>query len=334
MADPDAWAQAADRWKRLGDPFWTATARLHEAEAAAASGATARAGQALHDAHQLAGDLGAVTLLAQIEALSRRTRLGVKAPAPRVLAAATIDHLGLTPREAEVLALVAAGRNEPRDRRAPLRLREDSQRPRLQHPAQARRQQPSRRRGRPTPRRHLTDRNARICGRPNGDRAPQADDEIMLCRADCCCIPGTMPRSPGLTVSNGLRPHGCDADGPPPPEDVGCKTAKHPFSRPTVAATRVVRRSHDAPHRSRRCRPGRAAPSSAHISSTRRWRSLTYSFPAMLGDGCRRQDRPGDRRELTPPRRRPPLCEPWVAAWRHRRRPRPNGDQPPSFAGR
>jgi DNA-binding CsgD family transcriptional regulator/tetratricopeptide (TPR) repeat protein len=108
--DPDAWAQAADRWERLGDPLWRATARLHEAEAAAASGATARAADALHQAHRLAVDLGAVTLLARIEALSRRTRISVEAPTPRVLSAATIDHLGLTPREAEVLSLVAAGR--------------------------------------------------------------------------------------------------------------------------------------------------------------------------------------------------------------------------------
>jgi len=107
--DPDAWAEAAQRWERLADPLWVATARLHEAEAAAASGATARAAEALHHAHQLAVDLGAVVLLAEVEAFSRRTRLGVTAPAPRVLAAATIDHLGLTPREAEVLGLLAAG---------------------------------------------------------------------------------------------------------------------------------------------------------------------------------------------------------------------------------
>jgi DNA-binding NarL/FixJ family response regulator len=107
--DPDAWAEAAERWERLGDPLWTATARLHEAEAAVASGETARGAEALHRAHELAVHLGAVALLAEVEAVSRRTRLGVKAPAPRVLAAATIDHLRLTPREAEVLGLVAAG---------------------------------------------------------------------------------------------------------------------------------------------------------------------------------------------------------------------------------
>ena len=107
--DPDAWAEAAHRWERLADPFWTATARLHEAEAAAASSATARAADALHRAHQLAVGLGAVFLLVDIEAVSRRTRLSLDAPASTVLDEAAIDHLGLTPREAEVLALVANG---------------------------------------------------------------------------------------------------------------------------------------------------------------------------------------------------------------------------------
>ncbi len=108
--DPDAWAEAVLAWERLGDPFWTAAARLREAEAAAVSGETARAADALRHAHQLANGLGAVTLLADIERLSRRTRIGVDAPTPLVLRAGTIDQLGLTPREAEVLSLVAAGR--------------------------------------------------------------------------------------------------------------------------------------------------------------------------------------------------------------------------------
>ena len=41
--------------------------------------------------------------------MSRRTRLSVDAPVAVVLDDAAIDRLGLTPREAEVLALVAAG---------------------------------------------------------------------------------------------------------------------------------------------------------------------------------------------------------------------------------
>jgi DNA-binding NarL/FixJ family response regulator len=107
--EPDAWAEAAQRWEHLGDPFWVANARLHEAGAAAACGAASRAAGALQHAHQLALALGASTLLADIEATSRRTRLGLAAPAPAVLDEAATIGLGLTPREAEVLGLVAAG---------------------------------------------------------------------------------------------------------------------------------------------------------------------------------------------------------------------------------
>ena len=41
--------------------------------------------------------------------MSRRTRLSVEAPVVTVLESAATDQLGLTPREAEVLSLVAAG---------------------------------------------------------------------------------------------------------------------------------------------------------------------------------------------------------------------------------
>ena len=37
-SDPEAWAEAARRWADLGDPYWLATARVREAEAAAAVG--------------------------------------------------------------------------------------------------------------------------------------------------------------------------------------------------------------------------------------------------------------------------------------------------------
>ncbi len=108
-SDPEAWSEAARRWADLADPFWLAAARVREAEAAAAAGATARAAEALQEAHQLASSLGAVPLLTDIEAVSRRTRLSVEAPVAAVLDDAAVDHLGLTPREAEVLSLVATG---------------------------------------------------------------------------------------------------------------------------------------------------------------------------------------------------------------------------------
>lgn len=109
-ADPDAWVEAAERWSELGDVWWVAVARLREADAAATTGAADRAAASLREAHRLASELGAQPLLTQVEEVSRRTRLSVE-PAVRVtLRGSSIDQLGLTAREAEVLVLVAAGR--------------------------------------------------------------------------------------------------------------------------------------------------------------------------------------------------------------------------------
>jgi DNA-binding NarL/FixJ family response regulator len=108
--DPEAWAAAARRWEALGDRWATAVARMHEADAAFATGAHARAADALRTAYGMAAEVGAAPIVAQIEAVSRRTRLGLEAPEIRTLDRADAAGLGLTPREAEVLALVAAGR--------------------------------------------------------------------------------------------------------------------------------------------------------------------------------------------------------------------------------
>jgi DNA-binding NarL/FixJ family response regulator len=108
--DPDAWAEAAQGWRDLGDRWATAVARLREADAAAATGAAARASSSLREAHLIAAELGAVPLLGQIDAVSRRTRLSVEAPTRVTLNETSVERLGLTAREAEVLALVAGGR--------------------------------------------------------------------------------------------------------------------------------------------------------------------------------------------------------------------------------
>jgi DNA-binding CsgD family transcriptional regulator len=108
--DPGAWAEAARCWSELGDQWWTAVARLREAEASASTGAMARGAGALREAHRLASEMGAEPLLAQVEAVSRRTRLSVDVPARVALDTTSVRRLGLTPRESEVLALVASGR--------------------------------------------------------------------------------------------------------------------------------------------------------------------------------------------------------------------------------
>jgi DNA-binding CsgD family transcriptional regulator len=109
-SDPDAWADAAGAWDTLGDPWWAAVARLHEADAAASSGAAGRAATALREAHRAATELGAPALVARSEEISRRTRISLDEPTRVDLDDTSISRLGLTPREAEVLMLVSAGR--------------------------------------------------------------------------------------------------------------------------------------------------------------------------------------------------------------------------------
>ena len=108
--DADAWSEAAARWTELGDRWMTATALFREAEAAAHAGAADRASASLRHAHSIASELGAPALLAEIDAVSRRTRISVEAPTRLIVDESSAHSLGLTSREAEVLGLVAAGR--------------------------------------------------------------------------------------------------------------------------------------------------------------------------------------------------------------------------------
>jgi DNA-binding CsgD family transcriptional regulator len=110
VADADAFANAATAAEYIGDTWQAALARLYEADAARAAGAASRAVDALRAAYDRAADLGAQPLLADIEALGRRARISLEAPAVRPLEAHDTTRLGLTSREAEVLSLVAAGK--------------------------------------------------------------------------------------------------------------------------------------------------------------------------------------------------------------------------------
>jgi len=107
--DPDAWAEAVRRWEALGDGWWVVVARLREADAAVSAGDTARAADALRAAYDVAVELGAAGLVAEAEAISRRSRLSLEAPTRVTLDDTSVERLGLTAREAEVLALVATG---------------------------------------------------------------------------------------------------------------------------------------------------------------------------------------------------------------------------------
>jgi DNA-binding CsgD family transcriptional regulator/tetratricopeptide (TPR) repeat protein len=111
--DPAAWAAAATAWERLGQPYRVAYASFRQAEALlAGTGDRDTAAAALRRAAEVTGRLGARLLDAEVKALAQRARLHLAPPATATADTPTpAQQLGLTPREAEVLALVAVGRS-------------------------------------------------------------------------------------------------------------------------------------------------------------------------------------------------------------------------------
>jgi DNA-binding CsgD family transcriptional regulator/tetratricopeptide (TPR) repeat protein len=113
-SDPERWQAAVAAWERLEHPFEAAYARFRLAEALLAGGSPrGQAEAALRPAHQTAVALGAMPLRREIELLAQRGRLRLHesvdtAATPE--ASSPAASLGLTKREAEVLALVAEGR--------------------------------------------------------------------------------------------------------------------------------------------------------------------------------------------------------------------------------
>jgi DNA-binding CsgD family transcriptional regulator len=112
-ADPAAWTAAVAAWERLGQPYRVAYAGFRQAEALLATGDRDRAAEVLRHAAEITGRLGARLLDGEIQALARRARLDLAQHAVPAAAGGPTpaEQLGLTPREAEVLALVAAGRS-------------------------------------------------------------------------------------------------------------------------------------------------------------------------------------------------------------------------------
>jgi DNA-binding NarL/FixJ family response regulator len=108
-----AWKNAASAWDELDRPPLAAYCRWREAEARVAAGASrAEAAVPLRSAYEVALRLGARPLLREIELLAERARLVLEALDVATVPAAGGDalaELGLTRREAEVLALLARG---------------------------------------------------------------------------------------------------------------------------------------------------------------------------------------------------------------------------------
>jgi DNA-binding CsgD family transcriptional regulator/tetratricopeptide (TPR) repeat protein len=108
-AHPAAWGRAVDVWDAVSFRYLAAYCRFRRAEAALAAGDEAAASGDLRRAWEATRALRAAPLAGAVQRLARRARVDIGAPAPAVPAAPGAGP-ALTPREGEVLALVAEGR--------------------------------------------------------------------------------------------------------------------------------------------------------------------------------------------------------------------------------
>ncbi len=112
-ADPDPWEEVAHAFDAIALPIPATYARYRAAEAHVTAGDRAAAMVPLRAAAASAEQMGVALLSADIAALARRARIDLhEAAAPESAEPddSPVARLGLTPRELEVLLLVAEGR--------------------------------------------------------------------------------------------------------------------------------------------------------------------------------------------------------------------------------
>jgi len=106
----ESWQRAAQACAEAGHAWDEAYAQWRSAEAMLTDGSTRHAAAAaVRRAHELAMDLQAAPILAEVEALARSTRVSL-ATIDAVPSTETAALPGLTPREREILAHIVAGR--------------------------------------------------------------------------------------------------------------------------------------------------------------------------------------------------------------------------------
>jgi ATP/maltotriose-dependent transcriptional regulator MalT len=110
--DPALWAAAAEAWEALERPYGRVYSRWRQAEALVRADDRATAAGVASEALRSARELGSDWLAAELESLAARARLrllGPAEPAPASGDEPVDEPFGLTPRERQVLSLVARG---------------------------------------------------------------------------------------------------------------------------------------------------------------------------------------------------------------------------------
>jgi DNA-binding NarL/FixJ family response regulator/tetratricopeptide (TPR) repeat protein len=110
--DPALWRRAAGHWEAISRPYHVAMMRWREAEAAVERGQRAAAAAPAQEALQAARGLGSGWLGEEVEGLIARGRLQMEdadQSQADASAAEAETPFGLTPRELQVLALIAEG---------------------------------------------------------------------------------------------------------------------------------------------------------------------------------------------------------------------------------
>ncbi|MGI8929200.1 MAG: helix-turn-helix transcriptional regulator [Candidatus Limnocylindrales bacterium] len=110
-SDPALWSRSAASFGAIPMAYPRAYALWRQAEAElAVSHSRASAVEPLKEARQIAVELVAAPLLGEIDALARRAGIDIEDVPDAQPGTSAIDPLGLTPREREILKLLASGR--------------------------------------------------------------------------------------------------------------------------------------------------------------------------------------------------------------------------------
>ena len=107
--DPDAWAEAVARWEAVGDPWWVAVATLREADAAAPPATRPAPPTRCRPPTGWPSTSAPRAWPPRPKRSHDAPGSASKHPPAWRSTSSSIERLGLTAREAEVLALVAAG---------------------------------------------------------------------------------------------------------------------------------------------------------------------------------------------------------------------------------